>query len=177
MRRILAQAHIGDYHQFRGLLLDRPDCALNDPVLVPRAAAALVLGFRQAEEEHRRNARPGDFGALANDRIDREVIHARHGANLALDAGAGGDKERIDEVVDTKRGLPYHPPQYRRSTQPSRSMSFVEFGHVWQTNPGTRSARQPGVTKALATWPWFRIDDAWNRKAPCCRRSGHDPFA
>ena len=51
VRGVLAEADVGDQDELRLLAPQRAECALDDPVVLPRARALLVLLLRDAEEE------------------------------------------------------------------------------------------------------------------------------
>ena len=63
--RVLAQAEVGDHQQVGVVGLDRARGELDHALVVPRAGALLVLGRRQAEQQHRGDAERGRLARLA----------------------------------------------------------------------------------------------------------------
>ena len=52
VRRVFAEADVGDDHQTGQLAHQRPDRALHEAILVPRRRSLIVLPLGQAEEQH-----------------------------------------------------------------------------------------------------------------------------
>ena len=72
--RVLAQAQVGDHQQVRVGGLDRARGELDDPLVVPGAAALLVLGRGQAEQQHRGDPERGGLAGLLDRAVDAQVV-------------------------------------------------------------------------------------------------------
>src|SRR5690242_6576380 len=75
---VFAHADIGDYRQVRYLLLQGPDRFLDDPGIGVGVAADSVLGFRNSEENDRRNPQLMDLLGLGDDILDGLLVDPRH---------------------------------------------------------------------------------------------------
>ena len=101
---VFAIADVGDDQQALGLPADGADGALHDAVVVVGAGGHLVLEFRQAEQDHAADSQRLDFGALLDQLVDRHLVIAGHGADLAADALARADEQRQDELRRMRGG-------------------------------------------------------------------------
>ncbi len=77
VRRVLAQADVGEEQQLGEARPQRAQRLLDDPVAGPRARALVVLLLGDAEEDHRLHARPEQLLALADDAVDRVAGEGR----------------------------------------------------------------------------------------------------
>ena len=77
VRGVLAQADVGDEDELRMLGAERPQRALHDPVLDPRARAFVVLLVGDAEEEDGLAAQRDELARLDDQILDRVPAHAR----------------------------------------------------------------------------------------------------
>ena len=99
VRGVLAEADVGDEHErlCGGALLERAQAALHDAVVDPGAGAVLVFFGGKAEEQEAANSKPGAGFGFLHGFVDREVEDAGHGGDLAADAFALAEEERVDE--------------------------------------------------------------------------------
>ncbi len=112
VRRVLAQAQVGDDEQVGVGGLDRARGELDDALVVPRAGALLVLVGGQAEEQHAGDAERGGDARLLDGAVDREVVDAgQRGDRAAALAAAGDDEHGGDQVRDRQLGLAHQPAQ------------------------------------------------------------------
>ena len=70
---VLAEAHVRDHQQLGRGVLDRTDRLRHDAVRAVVVAAGRVLGRRDAEQDHGRNAQRGDRLRLTGQLIDAEL--------------------------------------------------------------------------------------------------------
>ena len=94
VRRVLAEAHVGDEDELRVLGADRPQRPLDDPVLVPGARALVVLLLGHAEEDQRLAAERRELARLA-----RPDPRPRSGSSRAAPRS---DRRRADEVAASR---------------------------------------------------------------------------
>ena len=111
--RVLAQAEVGDHEQVRVRGLDRARGELDHALVVVGAGAELVLGGREAEQQHGGDPeRVGDPGLL--DRaVDAQVVDPRQRRDRRALLGAGDHEHRIDEVRGRQLRLAREPAQRR----------------------------------------------------------------
>ena len=95
---VLAQAHVGDHEQVGVRGLDRARRELDDALVVPGARAHLVLGRREAEEQHGRDPELRRRTGLLDRVVDREVVDARHRGDRRAPFAPRDDEHRRDEV-------------------------------------------------------------------------------
>ena len=81
---------------FGRLFAERADGALHDAVVVVGAGGHLVLGLRQAEQNHAADSQRFHFGAFLHQLVDRHLVVARHGADLAPHALARADEQAAE---------------------------------------------------------------------------------
>ena len=103
--RILVEADVANHQKLRHFLLQSSDGALNDSVGSVGAGAHLVLLFRNAEENHRRNAEARHTSALLYETIDRPAEIPRHGVDFISYVRPRTDKHRVDERARAQTGL------------------------------------------------------------------------
>ncbi len=115
VRGVLAEADVGDHGQVGVGVLQRPDRHLHDPLVVVGAAADLVLGGGDAEQQQRADPGGGDLAGLLDQVGDREALDARHRLDLLADPLAGDDEGGLDQVGRRELGLADHAAQRRRS--------------------------------------------------------------
>ena len=84
MGGILAQADIGDDHQFRKYFLYVTNSLLNDAVLVVGFRTALVFMCRNTEKQHSFDAGFPDSVKLLVQPVDGILVDARHGIDRVL---------------------------------------------------------------------------------------------
>ena len=99
VRRVLAQADIGDDDGFRRIAANRTHRFLHRPVADRMPPNRVVLRGGKPNSSTRRNALAPGAARLAHGLVHRELMHARHRGDLAANTGAVGDKERQDELV------------------------------------------------------------------------------
>ena len=99
--RVFAQAHVRPHEEVRQLTLERPNRGGNQPVVIVGATTprVLVVGVGHSEEDDGPHTGLPGLGRLAHQRIDRQLVHARHGCHLAPDPVSGNDEERVHQVV------------------------------------------------------------------------------
>src|SRR5262249_58770777 len=89
---------------------------------VDRAAAAGVLALRHAEEEYGGYAEVGEATAFLGRAVDGALRLAGHGRDLALDALAGDDEERLHQLLADDARLANQPAQGFVPPQPPRAV-------------------------------------------------------
>ena len=127
--------------------------------------ADLVLGRRQAEEEHRRDAERPDAVHFAVERlVHGEVVDAGHRGDLALDPGTVDHEERLDEVGGGELVLAHEPPQ-GLGAPPAPGAMDLGGGHGGKTRErkgiaatGRLRTEAPGMALAASSswWPGSR---------------------
>lgn len=105
---IFAQADVRDHLELRYRVFNGTNCLLDDPVRVVGVGAHLVLLGGEPEDQDGGNAQAGHLLRLRHDRVDGEVIAARHGGDLLPHATAGRSEERIDKAFDGELRLADH---------------------------------------------------------------------
>ena len=118
VRRVLAQADVGDHDQVGVGLLERPDRHLHDALRIVGAGAGLVLGGRDAEQDH--GADPGrlELGRLGDQLGDREALDPGHRGHRLAHPLAGDDEQGLHEVARRELRLAHELAQGLRSPQP-----------------------------------------------------------
>ena len=117
--------------------------------------ADLVLGRRQAEQQHRRDAERPDPVHLAIERfVDRQVADAGHRADLALDPGTVDDEDRLDEVGGVELMLAHEPPEGVGAPPAPRTMDRGG-GHGGKTRGADGHRRNRGRARALPHGSWW----------------------
>ena len=102
VRRVLAQADVGDEKQLGEARPQRPQRLLHDPVLEPRAGTLVVLVLRDAEQDHRADTDADDLLDLPHQPVDRVP---REGRQTLVRQRLRRDEERQHEVVERERRL------------------------------------------------------------------------
>ena len=144
--RVLAQAQVGDHEQVGVGALDRARRELDDALVVPRARALLVLGRRQAEQQHRGDAERVRLAGLAHRGVDREVVDARHRGDRRAAAAAVDDEHRVDEVARRELGLAHEVADAGGRAQPAQAGGGE--GHGPMVVVATRSAQRQARERA-----------------------------
>jgi hypothetical protein len=106
--RVLAQADVGDEHELRDALAERPERLLDGPVVVPGARPLIVLLLRDSEEQERRDAQFSALFGLGDGLLDRE---AREGRQRVIRQRLGRDEDRQHEVLQVEPRLTDKRPQ------------------------------------------------------------------
>ena len=144
VRRVLAQAQVGDHEQLGVGGLDGAGGELDDPLVVPGARAVLVLGGRQAEQQDARHAERGELARLLDRGVDREVVDPGERGDRLAAVLAGDDEERLDQVRDRQLGLAHEAPQQAGAAQPAQAGRGEGHG----ASIAARGRRQPGPAAA-----------------------------
>ena len=105
MRRVLAEADVGDQRERRLRLLQRADGELHDALGVIGARGGLVLVGGDPEQQHRRDAELRDRGRLLGEVRDRQALDAGHRLDRLPPVGSVRDEQRVDEMVGRQVGL------------------------------------------------------------------------
>src|SRR5262249_53798216 len=96
VRRVLAEAHVGEEQQVREAVAQLAQRLLDDAVRVPGAGALVVLRVRDPEQDHARDAGRSNDLDLARKVGDGE---APQGGKPLVGACVGADEERHHEVA------------------------------------------------------------------------------
>ena len=125
---VLAETFVGQQERpVVEFILQRPQCLLNDSALFQSDRSGRVLVRRNTEEDERLDAEIEGAADLFEQPIDAELEVARHRGDFFLDAAAGPDEERQDEVVRRQGRLPHHRadegivPQAARAVERKRA--------------------------------------------------------
>ena len=94
VRRVLAEADVGEQQQLREPRPQRAQRALDDPVVVPRAGALLVLLLRDPEQDHRARRRAARARRTSRTRSST-VWRAMRGQLLVRARASGATKSGI----------------------------------------------------------------------------------
>ena len=86
-------------------VLERANRHLHDALVVVGAAADLVLGGGDAEEQDRVDPGGGDLAGLLDQVGDREALDARHRVDALADTLAGDHEEWLDQLRRRELGL------------------------------------------------------------------------
>ena len=117
VRRVLAQAYVGDHDELGVGLLQGSDGHLDDPLGVVGARCRPRPSRRDAEEDHGADAGRLDLGRLGDELGDREPLHAGHRRHLLAHALAGDDEQRLHEVLRGQIRLAHQVAQCLRAPQ------------------------------------------------------------
>ena len=121
VRRVLAEADVGDEDELGHPLTECAERALHDPVVLPRARSLLVLGLRDAEQQHRLDTECVCFLGLVAQEVDRALHDRIQTLERILDPFARADEERVDEVSDIQPCLAHELAESAGSTEPSKA--------------------------------------------------------
>ncbi len=94
---------------------------LHDALVFQRAGAGRVLVLGDAEEDERPDAEFAGRADFVDERIDAELVVARHRGDLLPDAFPGPDEQRQDQVARREFGLANQLADERVVPQPARS--------------------------------------------------------
>ena len=83
--------------------------------------ASLCVG--NAEEDEGADAQVDGGADLVDQAIDAELVVARHRGDFFLDAVAGADEQRQDEIVDGERRLADEAADQRMMAQAARTVA------------------------------------------------------
>ena len=98
---VLVETEVGHQHQrLAHLLLEIPQRHLDDAVPVPGLGALSVLAGGDAEEDHRRDAEPGQLAHLLAQRLARVLDDARQRRHWRGRRDVLAHEQRCDQVVD-----------------------------------------------------------------------------
>ena len=124
-------------------LAQRAERPLDDAVVVVGAGARLVLLLRDAEEDDRADARPVRLLGLVAEAVDRPPCDSWQPLERPLDAFAGADEERIDEVVQVEPRLADERAERRRAPKAAqpRDRKGRHDGIFARGRPPSRAAR------------------------------------
>ena len=123
VRRVLAEADVGDDEEPRHFLLDRARRGLYRCLGIVGARAHRILLIRQTEQEHAGHPVGLGGGRLAHGLVDRQLEDAGHRTHFAAFAFAGADEERVDEVVRRQAGLADERANRRCAPQAPRTVA------------------------------------------------------
>ena len=140
MRHVLTQANVSHQQQAGHFALDGARCSLHDAVVGPCASRHVVLRLRQAKENDTGNAQRLYLGALLHRLVDRQVVHAGHGAYFFANAFTGADKQRIDESLRAKTGFADKRTHRFIATQAAGTISWECHNNKILAPPGRRGA-------------------------------------
>ena len=115
VRRVLAQADVGDDQQAGHLALERADGRLHGRFGIVGARADRVLFVRQAEEQHALDAVRLRGRRFLHRLVHGQLEHARHRAHFAALAFTRAHEQRIDEHVGREPRLAHQRAHRRRS--------------------------------------------------------------
>ena len=141
---VLAEAHVGDDHQFRELVLDGADGHLHDALVVVGAGGGGVLVRRDAEQQDRLDAEPDHLAHLGQHVADGELVAAGHRRDGVLDVLAGDDEQRVDEVVELQLRLAHQVPDGGGAAQAPHAVAGVVHAVVSFLRAGPGAARLGG---------------------------------
>ena len=118
VRRVFAQADVGDQQQLRKARPQRAERLLDDAVVDPGAGALVVLLLRDPEQDHGADADAHELLDLAHDGLDGVALQRRQ--PLVRERG-GRDEERHHEVVERDRRLADEVAQRAGATQAAQA--------------------------------------------------------
>src|SRR5579883_149230 len=120
VRHVLTQADIRNYQQIRQFLFKRAHRLLNKPASGIRARSAQVLGFRDAEQQHRRHTGFESPGGFLYQFIHRKLTNTWHGVDRPPNTPTRPDKQRKHQLARTQLGFTNETPQRDRLPQAPR---------------------------------------------------------
>ena len=117
VRGVLAETDVGQQHEPRARLAQRPQRALDDAVVVPGARAVGVLLFRDAEQDQRLHAEPSGFLGLGDEIVDGKPAER---GQLGVRLGGRADEDREHEVVEIQSRLAHERAQAIAAPEPTQ---------------------------------------------------------
>src|SRR6266699_4537666 len=96
VRRVLAQAHIGDQEKFANILANGAQRLLNDAVLVVGVGSVLVLFRRNTEKQNPADARLLCVAGKLDGIVDRYMVLTGHRADFVADVLSRAHEDRVD---------------------------------------------------------------------------------
>ena len=144
MRRVFAQADVGDHGQVGVRLLQRAHRHLHDALVVVGAGARLVLFGGDPEEDHRADAGGLDLGRLGDQLADREALDARHRLDVLAHVGPRHYEEWLDQVPGRK---------LRLADEISERLGSPQAAHARRGKAHWHDSRRRGM---LAPWRGWR---------------------
>jgi hypothetical protein len=122
MRRVLAQAHVGDDHHVRHRAAYRAHGFRDRAARIVRTRTSFVLVWRDPEEQHRLHAIGPRGLTRLDDDVHRHLRDAGHGSNGLAYARAADRKERKDQLLRGKPRFLHERPEGRgaaKAAQPA----------------------------------------------------------
>ena len=131
VRRVLAQADVGDDEQLAALGADGAHRPLHDAVVRVALRALRVLALGQAEQDDARDAERLDLPRLARGLVDREVEAARAASAISRRTPSPGDDEQgIDQAVGGEAGLAHHAAEALGAAQAAGTLGGEGHGRA-----------------------------------------------
>jgi hypothetical protein len=149
--RVLAQTEVRDHDQLGVGLLDRARGELDDPLVIPRAGALLVLAGRQPEQQHGGDAERVRLPGLLHRVGDRQLVDARHRRDRVAPVDPVRDEHRVDEVAGVKARLAHQAPE--RMSGPEPAQAGLRERHQTSQGIGGRGA-EVVVVRTGSVWGW-----------------------
>jgi hypothetical protein len=118
---VLAEADVGHHEHVVHLALDRANRRLHRRFRIVRERADVVLGVREAEQDHALHAVVLCCAHFVHRLVDREVEDARHRRHFTADAVAFADEQRQHEHVGRQPGFAHERPHRRRTAEPAKT--------------------------------------------------------
>ena len=144
---VLAQAHVGDDQRVRARVLDRAGGELHDALVVPGAAALLVLVGGQAEQQHAGDAAVVQRPRLLSGGADRQAVDAGHGVDGRARRVLGqGHEQGLDQVPRREVGLAHEVAERAGAPQPAQA-GLGERHATAQDRPAGHSSAAPARTQ------------------------------
>ena len=151
VRRVLAQAQVGDDQKVRIGGLDRPRGELDHALVVPRARAFGVLARRQPEQQDGGNAERVRDARLLDRPVDREVVDPRQLRDRRAARAARHHEHRIDEVRDREVGLAHEAAQHAGLAQAAQAGGGE--GHRGRGYPGPDAEAEIAASRSPSSVP------------------------
>ena len=131
VRRVLAEADVREQNELGVAVAERSQGALDDPVVVVRAGALLVLLLRDPEQQQCFHTEAAQLVRLADDAVDGV---ARKTRQLVVGERLRAHEQRHDEVVEREARLAHEPAQPGRPPKPPQPRDGKR-AHGVQTRP------------------------------------------
>ena len=119
VRRVLAEAHVGEQQQLGEPRPQRAQRLLHDAVLDPRARALVVLLLRDPEQDHR--ARRRARTSSSHSRTTPSTVCRGSAGSRSFGSASGATKSGMHEVVERDGRLAHEVAQRAGAAQPAQA--------------------------------------------------------
>lgn len=122
---VLTEADVGDHQQVGGRLLGHLDRLRDNPVVAHRVAANGVLVFGDSEQQNAAQPQVGRLPNLVGQKVGRDLVVARHRADLLAEVLARPHEQRQDQIGRRDVGFTDQAPHGRMGAKPTHTNGGV----------------------------------------------------